>query len=277
MKKQGLLQVTGTPIGNLGDLSPRAQKALAEAALIACEDTRRTGQLLHLLGIKAPPMVSCFKENETARLTPILKALDQGQSVVLVSDGGMPAVSDPGARVVAAARAGGHRVEVIPGPTAVTTAIAGTGFEGGFTFVGFPERKATALAKQLASLAREPRHLVFYESPNRITATVEAALQTLGNRPAWLARELTKLHEEWLGPDLQTLLETLEARSEVKGECVLVIHAATEADLPVTEITDAEILKKLKSASAKDTAAWLADVTGTSKKDAYSRVQALKS
>lgn len=271
-----LLQVVGTPIGNLSDMSMRARNALMDAHFVACEDTRRTGQLYRLLGLEAPKMVSYYKENEGPRTAQIIEILREGHRVVLVSDGGMPGVSDPGAHLVAAARVAGVRVEVIPGPSAVVTAVAGTGFEGGFVFVGFPERKATALRKQLQDLMREQRMLVFYESPQRIRATVEAALEVFGNRQAWLARELTKMHEEWVGPDLAELAAELGRRDEVKGECVLVIKGS-EAALEGVEVTDTEIVTKLKAGgSVKDVAAWLADMTETGKKEAYARVQALK-
>jgi len=271
------LQVVGTPLGNLGDMSPRAREALEKADMVACEDTRRCGQLYRLLGLKAPRMVSCYKENEQARLVQVVGEVQAGKRVVLVSDGGMPGISDPGAKVVAAVRAAGLRVEVIPGPSAVATAVAGSGFEGGFVFVGFPERKDKALRAQLAALAAEARMLVFYESPQRVEATVGVAQEVLGNRPAWLAREMTKLHEEWLGPDLATLSEDLKARGGVKGECVLVIQGATAGDAPRAHVDDAAIVARLKAReNVKTLAAWVADVENIAKTEAYGRVQALK-
>lgn len=276
MENQGLLQVVGTPIGNLADISERAKLALAGADLVACEDTRRCGQLYRLLGIATPKMVSCYKENEVFRSEQIVKELKAGKTVVLVSDGGMPGISDPGAKLVAAARRGNVRVEVIPGPSAVTTAVAGTGFEGGFVFVGFPERKAVALAKQVEGFKREVRHLAFYESPQRVEVTVEALLKGLGNREAWLARELTKMHEEWIGPDLAGIHNELVRRGEVRGECVLVVHGAKDV-LESIEISDQDLASRLaEGGSVKDVAAWLAEMAGVSKKEAYARVQALK-
>ena len=276
MKNQGLLQVVGTPIGNLADMSERGRQALAEAELVACEDTRRCGQLYRLLGLAAPKMVSCYKENEGQKAGQIVAALKAGQRVVLVSDGGMPGVSDPGAAVVAAVRAVGVRVEVIPGPSAVVTAVAGSGFEGGFVFVGFPERKTAALAKQLADLKHGMLTLVFYESPQRVAATVAAMREVWGNREAWLARELTKMHEEWIGPDLAEIAEELERRGEVKGECVLVVRGG-DGVVEEVEVADREIVAQLKAGgSVKDVAAWLADISGMSKKEAYARVQGLK-
>lgn len=246
------------------------------ADLVACEDTRRCGQLYRLLGLMAPKMVSVYKENEGARVAGIVKELVAGKTVVLVSDGGMPGISDPGARLVAAVRAAGVRVEVIPGPSAVVAAVAGSGFEGGFVFAGFPERKEAALRRQVGEMRREERMLVFYESPQRVAATVGVLLEILGNRGAWLARELTKMHEEWVGPDLVELDAELTRRGDVKGECVLVIQGAS-GEVEEVEIGDKEIVAKLKAGgSVKDVAGWLADVSGVSKKEAYARVQGLK-
>ncbi|TKW61246.1 MAG: 16S rRNA (cytidine(1402)-2'-O)-methyltransferase [Blastochloris viridis] len=271
----GVLQVVGTPIGNLADMSPRASEAMQKADLIACEDTRRTGQLLRLLGLKTPRMVSCYKENEGSRMAQIVAEIGAGKRVVLVSDGGMPGISDPGAKVVAAVRAAGLRVEVIPGPSAVATAVAGSGFDGGFVFAGFPERKDKALRAQLAAMAAEERTLVFYESPQRVEDTVAVALDVWGNRPAWLARELTKLHEEWMGPDLASILVEIKARGGVKGECVLVV--AGGQGVVAEGLEDAAIVARLKAGdSVKTVAGWVADVEGVSKSEAYTRVQALK-
>ena len=273
--EHGFLQVVGTPLGNLADMSPRASEALAKADLIACEDTRRCGQLLRLLGLKAPKMVSCYKENEMARMAQVVAEIAAGKRVVLVSDGGMPGISDPGAKVVAAVRAAGLRVEVIPGPSAVATAVAGSGFEGGFVFAGFPERKDKALRAQFAGLKAEERTLVFYESPQRIEATVEAALEVWGNRPAWLARELTKMHEEWLGPDLAAIAAEIKVRGGVKGECVLVVAGGQGVEPDA--VGDAAIAARLKAGeSVKAVAGWVADVEEVSKSAAYARVQAVK-
>ena len=270
-----MLQVVGTPIGNLSDMTERGRKALEIADLVACEDTRRCGQLYRLLGLNAPKMVSVYKENEGARIAGLVKELRDGKTVVLVSDGGMPGISDPGARLVAAVRAAGVRVEVIPGPSAVVTAVAGSGFEGGFVFVGFPERKMVALTKQIEKFKHETNMLVFYESPQRVTDTVEVLKQVLGNREAWLARELTKMHEEWLGPDLDSISSALSVR-EVKGECVLVVKGGDGA-VEAVALDDKDIISRLEGGeSVKDAAAWVADVSGVSKKEAYARVQALK-
>lgn len=222
----GLLQVVGTPIGNLGDVSGRVMEALKGADLVACEDTRRCGQLYHLLAMKAPKMVSYYKENERGRVAGLVEELRAGKTVVLVSDSGMPGVSDPGAVLVAAAREAGVRVEVIPGPSAVVAAVAGCGFEGGFVFAGFIPRKGKERRAWLGRFGASPEMVVMYESPFRVKETSGDMLKAWGNRKAYLARELTKLHEEWIGPDLEGIHEELVKRGSVKGECVLVIAGA---------------------------------------------------
>lgn len=222
----GILQVVGTPIGNLGDVSPRVIETLKGAELVACEDTRRCGQLYHLLAIKPPKMVSYYKDNERGRTVGLVQEMLAGKTVVLVSDSGMPGVSDPGAVLVAAAREAGVRVEVIPGPSAVVTAVAGSGFSGGFVFGGFLPRKGKERRGWLERFGSCPEMVVVFESPFRVKETVEDMLKAWGNREARLARELTKMHEEWLGPDLEGILAVLESRNGIKGECVLVIAGA---------------------------------------------------
>lgn len=222
----GLLRVVGTPIGNLADVSPRVMEALKEAELVACEDTRRCGQLYHLLAIKPPRLVSYYKENERGRVEGLIEEMLAGKTVVLVSDSGMPGVSDPGAVLVAAAREAGIRVEVVPGPSAVVCAVAGSGFEGGFTFAGFIPRKGKERRAWMERFSGSQEMVVLFESPFRVKETVGDILKAWGNREARLARELTKMHEEWMGPDLEGILELLQQRGGVKGECVLVIRGA---------------------------------------------------
>lgn len=268
----GVLRVVGVPIGNLGDVSARASAALGGADIIACEDTRRTGQLLQLLGIKAPRLVSCHKDNEQARAEELVASLRAGQQVALVSDSGMPGISDPGARLVAAVRAAGLKVEVLPGPNAAAVAVAGSGIEGPFVFLGFLPRGGKGRRDLLARVGRYPETVVLYEAPGRVAATAADLLEAWGNRPAWLARELTKLHEEWVGPDLQNISAALAGR-ELKGECVLVIGGAGENPVEAVVVTDGEILSRLESGEkTKAVAAWLASVAGLSQRAAYQRV-----
>ena len=228
----GVLHVVGTPIGNLGDLSPRVEQTLRQAQLLACEDTRRTGLLLHKLGVPhrtagGPTLVSYHEHNEAGRTAELVRALQAGQQVVLVSDSGLPGISDPGGRLVAAARAAGVAVTVIPGPCAALVALVGTGLVGAFSFVGFLPRKLGARTAVLEALLARNEHGVIYESPQRVVKTLHERAALTPNRTVWLARELTKMHEEWLSDTPQALAEQLDARAGgVKGECVLVVAAA---------------------------------------------------
>jgi 16S rRNA (cytidine1402-2'-O)-methyltransferase len=229
----GKLTLVGTPIGNLGDISPRAREALAGATTLAAEDTRRARNLLAALGLGAhkngPRLVSYYKDNERGRVPQLVREMQAGERVTLISDSGLPGIADPGAALVAAARAAGLPVEVIPGPCAAALAVAGSGFAGPFLFAGFLPRKGKERRALLARLQASPETIVIYESPFRIKATVADLLAAWGNRPATLARELTKLHEEWLGPDLAAITAALAARAGVKGECVLVVAGAAAA------------------------------------------------
>lgn len=280
MKQLGKLVVVATPIGNLDDMAPRAREALEGADIIAAEDTRRTGQLLTLLGVGSKRLVSCFKDNEQARLEDFAGFWKAGQTVALVSDSGSPAISDPGARVVAAAREMGVAVEVLPGPCAAILAVAGSGLNvlhgGAFVMQGFLPRKAGERVKLLARLAKYPEALVFYESPNRIVETLEEMEGVFGNRAAWMARELTKMHEEWLGSDLGAIRAVLETREAVKGEITLVVAGAGESEA-AGEVSDEEIRERLAAGEGtRAVADWVAEVTGTNRREAYARVCGLK-
>ncbi len=226
----GALVVVATPIGNLGDLSPRAVEALSSADVIACEDTRRTRALLAHAGITGARLVAVHDHNEAARVREVLGLIDQGRRVVLVSDAGTPAISDPGERLVSAAAAAGHPVEVVPGPSAVIAAVVASGLPTGrFVFEGFLPRKGRERAERLASLAGERRTTVLYEAPHRVRDTVADLLEVCGpDRRVALARELTKLHEEvWRGA-LAGALEHLAATSP-RGEYVVVLAGAPNA------------------------------------------------
>ena len=191
-----MLHVIATPIGNLGDLSPRAVAAFKSAALIACEDTRRTWQLLAHFEIPRPEMLSCRQGNEERMVERIVAAVRAGQEVVLCSDGGYPGISDPGSRVIRACAKAGVPYEVIPGASAVEVALLMSGLStSSFTFRGFPPRGPGALRNWFAEDADKEHTLVCYESPFRIGATLAAALDALGDREAAVCMELTKLHE----------------------------------------------------------------------------------
>jgi len=224
----GKLLVVSTPIGNLEDLSDRARRALVEADLIACEDTRRTGRLMAHIGTKRP-LLSLHEHNERQRLERLLTDLEAGQTIALVSDAGTPLLSDPGYLLVRAAIERDFRVEAVPGASAPLTALAVSGLPPyPFTFAGFlpPKRgKRQTFYERFSTLDHT---LVLFESPHRLLASLEDAAEVLGDRPCAVARELTKLHEEVVRGTLTEVREELAARPSLKGEFVLVIGREVE-------------------------------------------------
>lgn len=226
MASPGCLYVCGTPIGNLEDITLRALRVLREVSLIAAEDTRHTRKLLQHYGI-ATPVISLHEHNEARRTPEIVARLLAGQSVALVSDAGMPGIHDPGSGLVGAAAAAGVPVTVVPGPTAFTAALAGSGLPGQrFAFEGFLPRQPARRRAHLASLAGDPRTLVFYEAPHRLREALADMLAVLGDRPACIARELTKVHEEWQRATLQDLVQLWENRTP-RGEFVIIVAGAS--------------------------------------------------
>lgn len=223
----GRLLVVATPIGNLDDLSPRARSAFESADLIACEDTRHTGRLLAHLGVKKP-LVSLHEHNERQRLPRLLADLQEGKTIAVASDAGTPLLSDPGFLLVREAAALGIRIEPVPGPAAPLAALVVSGLPPyPFTFAGFPPPKSgkrRAFYQRWKDLGHT---LVIFESPHRLLASLEDVLAELGDRPAAVARELTKLHEEVLRGKLSEILEELKGRPALKGEFVVVIGGAT--------------------------------------------------
>jgi 16S rRNA (cytidine1402-2'-O)-methyltransferase len=223
----GTLWIVGTPIGNLGDIGTRAREVLGEVDLVAAEDTRRTGRLLQGLGIRKK-MLSLYDANEAERVDRILAILREGSSVALVSDAGMPLVSDPGYRLVAACVAQGIEVGVVPGPSAVLAALVVSGLPTDrFTFEGFAPRRPGERTKRLQALREDPRTIVLFEAPGRVKTLLRDALVVLGDRRAALCRELTKRHEEVRRGRISELLGGLD--DDPKGEVVLVIEGAREA------------------------------------------------
>ncbi|MBI3615701.1 MAG: 16S rRNA (cytidine(1402)-2'-O)-methyltransferase [Candidatus Omnitrophica bacterium] len=217
----GKLILVGTPIGNLGDITLRAVEALKQAALVAAEDTRRTKLLFQKYGIETP-LISLHEHNERNRSAEIVERLKTGESVALVTDAGMPVVSDPGAYLVEQARLTGVPVTVVPGPSAVTAALALSGFRGErFRFEGFPPKKSAAMERWLKSLADKEIPVVCYESPFRLVKTLQAIQKVLGEIPIVVARELTKLHEEVTRGSTSQVLARYTGRPP-KGECTIV-------------------------------------------------------
>jgi 16S rRNA (cytidine1402-2'-O)-methyltransferase len=222
----GRLLVVATPIGNLGDLSPRARDAFAAADLVACEDTRRTGQLLSHLGLRKP-LVSLHEHNERRRLPFLLDALAAGKVVALASDAGTPLVSDPGYLLVRESAAQGVRIEPLPGPSGILAALVASALPPyPFTFTGFAPPRQGRRRGFYRSFATLGHTLVVFESPHRLLASLADALEELGDRPAAVARELTKLHEEVVRAPLAVQLALWRQRPALKGEFVLVIGAA---------------------------------------------------
>ena len=218
-----MLHVIATPIGNLGDLSPRALEAFKNAALIACEDTRRTWQLLAHFEVSRPDMISYRQGNEERVTETILAALAEGKEVVLCSDGGYPGISDPGYRLIRACAKANVPYEVIPGASAVNVALLMSGLStSSFTFRGFPPRGPGALRNWFAEDKDKEHTLICYESPFRIAATLQAAYEVLGDREAAVCIELTKLHERVSRGYLSALVKEY-ADAKVKGEVALVI------------------------------------------------------
>jgi 16S rRNA (cytidine1402-2'-O)-methyltransferase len=224
----GNLYVVATPLGNLEDVTLRALRILREADLVACEDTRRTGILLRSHGITTPT-TSYHEHNERLKAESILQVLRQGRNVALVSDAGTPGISDPGYRLVSAARAEGIAVLPVPGPSAVVAALSVSGLPTDrFLFVGFLPPKRAARRAVLEALASERSTLVFYESPVRALSCLEDMVGALGDRDAFLCREATKLHEEYLRAPLSAIRAALASRPTVKGEIVLAVCGAAE-------------------------------------------------
>lgn len=227
----GRLIIVGTPIGNLGDLTPRVAQAFEAADAICCEDTRVTSKLLAHLGISRP-LVRCDENVIASRSPELIGRMLAGDVIAFASDAGMPSVSDPGQVLVDAAREAGVDVEVIPGPSACVTALVASGIPcEHFYFEGFLPRKHGERVRRLSQLAAIPGALLFYESPHRVAASLEAVAEVFPARQVALCRELTKLHEEVLRAQAPYLLEQVRERGELKGEMVLVVAPPSEEEL----------------------------------------------
>jgi 16S rRNA (cytidine1402-2'-O)-methyltransferase len=266
----GTLVLVATPIGNLGDLAPRAVDELAVADIVCCEDTRRTGRLLQHAGVKARRLLVVNDHTEAGAIPVVLGHLAGGARVALVSDAGMPGISDPGERLVAAATAAGHAVLVVPGPSAALAALVASGLPTArFVFEGFLPRKGSARDERLRELASERRTIIFYEAPHRIARTLADLAAALGtDRRVAVARELTKLHEElWRG----TLGEACDwASGQMRGELVVVVDGAA-APPPAGEdsLLDALRAELANGASLKDAAGSVASTFGASRRSVY--------
>jgi 16S rRNA (cytidine1402-2'-O)-methyltransferase len=235
------LYLVATPIGNLEDITYRAVRVLSEADLIACEDTRHSRRLLDHYGI-SKPTISYHEHNEMERAAELVERMRTGATVALVSDAGMPLVSDPGYRLVRAAVEAGVPVIPIPGPSAALTALAASGLPtDSFHFAGFLPSKPLQRARVLESLAGEQATLIFYEAPHRLAEALESIEETLGPRPVVVARELTKLHEEFLRGTAAEIRAQLQSPDAVKGEITILVGKATAPppdDRPIEEAVE---------------------------------------
>lgn len=276
----GQIVLAGTPIGNVRDASPRLVELLQTADVVAAEDTRRLHKLLQLLGITAAgKIISYHEHNEASRTADLLELVLAGSTLVMVTDAGMPAVSDPGFRLVEAAVAAGVLVTAVPGPSAVLTALALSGLPTDrFTFEGFLPRKQGERAARLAELAGERRTMVFFEAPHRLAAMLRALDAGFGpERPAAVCRELTKLHEEVLRGPVRELLEWAETE-EVRGEIAVVVAGAPEAapERPEDHVQDVNALVA-QGARLKEAVAAVAADARISKRELYSAVLTARS
>ena len=267
----GELVIVATPIGNLGDLSPRAVEVLGSADVIACEDTRRTRKLLTHAGIAHPSLLAVHEHNEASQVPKLLGRLQGGERIALVSDAGMPGIADPGERLVRAAIDAGVPVGVVPGPSAAVAALVVSGLPTGrFCFEGFLPRKGSGRTERLAAVAAEPRTSVLYEAPHRIRQTIaDLASACGGDRQVVIVRELTKLFEEtWRG----TLGEAVEwlAGVEPRGELALVLAGAPPAEPATADDVESALRARLDMGTTKkDAVAVVARDLGVPKREVY--------
>ncbi len=270
--RAGRLAIVGTPIGNLGDLSPRAREVLTEATAIACEDSRRTGRLLQLSGIERRPYLVANTHTEATRAVEIVDRVASGELIALVSDAGMPGVSDPGERIVAAVVEAGLDVEVVPGPTAATSALVLSGLSTSrFVFEGFVARKGRDRERQLAAIAAYPMTSIIYESPKRVLALLADLAAVCGaDRQASVSRELTKMHETTERGTLGELGRRL-SKEATRGEYVVVLAGLPPDDGPIDDATLNDLLdaQLAGGASTRDAVAAVVAETGAPKRRVY--------
>lgn len=271
MSEPGRLVLVGTPIGNLGDMAPRAVEALLGADVVCCEDTRRTGRLLKHFGIRAPRLLVSNEHTEASVADEVVGLVAAGQVVAVVSDAGMPGISDPGERIVAAAIDAGLVVEAVPGPAAAVTALVLSGLPGGrFVFEGFLPRKGSGRTERLAAVASERRTVVLYEAPHRLERTLDDLIGVCGpDRQVSLSRELTKLHEETVRTSLAEARARL-SEHPARGEYVIVLAGAPErGEIGDGEILDAISNLRARGISTRDAATEVAVALGVPRRRVY--------
>ncbi len=269
------LFLVATPIGNLEDISIRALRVLKEVDLIACEDTRHTARMLHHYGISTP-CESHHEHNENIHNRRLLTLLQEGKSIALVSDAGTPLLSDPGYTLVSACREAGLAVVPVPGPSAIAAALTGSGLPtDSFFFAGFLPPKQGMRRRRLQEIAAVPATLVFYEAPHRLLAALEDMVEILGARQTCVARELTKIHEEWVRGTLPEILAELTSRPHLRGEITLVVDRGAVVALPAEASWPPSIAQHLHDemqktgAARKEALKAVARQRGISRRDAY--------
>lgn len=276
MLEKGKLYIVGTPIGNLGDITIRAIETLKECDLILAEDTRQTLKLLNHFDI-SKHMISYHRHNEDDKIKTVVSFLDEGKNLALVSDAGMPIISDPGQNLVKYLVENNYEIEVIPGVTALTTAIVKSGLDSTrFTFEGFLSINKKQRNKRLQSLKEEERTMIFYEAPHKILATLKDMYDFFGNRNICIARELTKLHEEYIHTNFKDAIEKIE-KEGIKGEIVLLIEGIDseiienkEKEL-INQKTNLELVKEFmqEGIDKKEAIKKVAKLKGVNKNDVY--------
>ena len=267
----GKLLIVGTPIGNLSDFSARAIDALKSADIILCEDTRHTRKLLTHYGIETPTE-SYHEHNEDDKAPRLIERLEGGATLALVSDAGMPVVSDPGYRVVRLAREHGIVIEPIPGPFAGVLALVASGIPPlPFTFLGFPPHREGQRRDFYRSAAEFGHTVVIYESPERVITSLEDARQSFGNAEATVARELTKMHEEIISGTIDTVLDSLRSRDNVKGEITIILGAPVVEASAVSKEDVVKEFERLRDAGMRrnDAVKAVAEKFGMKKNDVY--------
>ena len=267
-----MLYLVATPIGNLGDFSPRAREVLEKADIVACEDTRTSRQLFSLLGVHVKKTIAYHDFNEEKAVPTLLEKLQSGLDIALVSDAGMPLISDPGYKLVHACRQAGIEVTSVPGPNAVLTALQLSGLpSNAFYFGGFLPPKKTQREKVLQELSTLSATLIFYETANRLTEVLASLYHVLGDRPMAVVREITKKFEQTQTGNISELLDFYKKNGAPKGEIVLVVQGCDKKTKNSADVSIADLRSFL---SAKDTAQVLSLVQNISKKEAYAQVLA---
>ena len=278
--KNGELLIVATPIGNLGDITYRAVEQLKSAQTIYCEDTRHSRKLLDRYAITNTPLMAYHEHNATKTRPAILRKLEEGQKIALISDAGTPLISDPGYKLVNEARELGITVTPLPGACALVTALCASGLPSDqFFFHGFLPPKEQARKKVLSNLSDIPGTLIFYESPKRLSRMLTDAAEVLGEtREAVIGRELTKQFEEFRSGSLKQLSDYYAAQDTPKGEIVVLIGESTEVDSEITdELIESLLIEALKTLPVKLAASQVADQTRLSKRDCYQLALSLKS